>query len=128
MDTPIIDNCVYDTTISDDLKNKIESEGSIIHNLPMVYFTKGDETGDPYNWFMPNRRCLYAFVKSSEFKIVHADDDGGGSGWLSATKAERQFEIGLEGFNPVISGGGGWQLRSLQIDGAALDVAAAPDE
>ena len=99
VDTPIIDNVVFDKTISDEARQKIVTECAAIHQLPMVYFTKARETGDRYNWFMPNRRAFRDFVESAGFQIVHTGDDGGWA-WLSAVKGERPFVVDVEGYNP----------------------------
>ena len=97
---PIIDRVIFDKTISDEARQKIITECAIVHQLPMVYFTKGGETGDPYNWFMPNRRAFHDLVESSGFQIVHTGDNGGGWAWLSAVKGERPFVVDIEGYNP----------------------------
>src|SRR3954447_4637843 len=43
------------------VKCRILAESSFLHQLPLVYFTKGAESGDLYNWFMPNLRAFHAF-------------------------------------------------------------------
>jgi tRNA (mo5U34)-methyltransferase len=101
VDSAIIDDFVRDTTISAELAQKILSDGRVFHSLPIVYFTKSEETGDFCNWFMPNKRCLQDFVESSGFKIDHCTDDGQWA-WLSAIKGQRRFTFGIEGFNPSI--------------------------
>ena len=99
VDTPYIDNMVFDRTLDEETKKRI-LEAKIMHELPMIYFTKGNETGDPYNWFMPNLKALHSFVESSGFAVTHEGNDGGGWAWMSARKTERQFVVGLEGYNP----------------------------
>jgi len=100
VDSPIIDRKVFDRTVSGEVAQRILSEGDVIHNLPMLYFTKKDETGDPYNWFLPNRRALHALIASAGFDIVHARDNGLTWAWVSAVKGKRSFEVGFEGYNP----------------------------
>jgi len=100
VDGPIIDRHVFDKTITEDMRQRIEKEGAIVHNLPMAYFTKGTETGDQYNWFIPNRRAFHDWVESAGFRIVHSGDDGDQWAWLSAKKAQRPFVDGVEGYNP----------------------------
>jgi tRNA (mo5U34)-methyltransferase len=99
VDSPTIDNAVFDKTIAGSQRRKILTKGKAIHALPMVYFTKGSETGDPYNWFMPNRRALVDFVESSGFAVDSQFVDAGGWMSLSATKSKRTFTPGLEGWN-----------------------------
>jgi tRNA (mo5U34)-methyltransferase len=101
IDSAIIDEIVRDTTIPPELSEKILSEGRVFHRLPIVYFTKGEETGDFYNWFIPNIRCLQDFVESAGFKIERSSDSGQWA-WLSAVKGERKFTFGIEGFNSSI--------------------------
>ncbi len=98
-DSPIIDRIVFDKTVSEKQRQAILNQGKVMHDLPMVYFTKGDETGDGYNWFMPNKRAFIDFVESSGFKVGHYWDDGGGWASLNATRAERSFQPGVEGWN-----------------------------
>jgi len=100
VDTPIMDRMVFDKTISDELKNQILDSGRIVHELPLAYFTKGAETGDDYNWFIPNSRAFHDWVESSGFTIRRSGDDGGGWAWLAAEKGQRLFTVGIEGFNP----------------------------
>jgi tRNA (mo5U34)-methyltransferase len=103
VDSPIIDNHVFDVTVSEIERKKILAAGKDIHQLPMVYFTKGDETRDPYNWFLPNKRAFSDLVESSGFKIDTYEDDGGSWASVSATKGERAFTPGLEGWNEAAS-------------------------
>ncbi len=99
-DSPIIDKLVFDKTLSETQQRQILDQGALIHELlPMTYYTKAAETGDPYNWFIPNRRAFKDFVESSGFRIDMATDDGGGWAWIAATKAARPFAVGLEGWN-----------------------------
>jgi tRNA (mo5U34)-methyltransferase len=105
-DSPIIDNIVFDKTISARDRNDILVAGATMHRLPLAYFTKSDETGDAYNWFMPNRLAFRAFVESAGFVIDSYDDDGGWAS-LSATRSERRFTPGLEGWNPEMTNSGG---------------------
>jgi tRNA (mo5U34)-methyltransferase len=100
IDSPVIDRIVFDRTVTDQQRGDILEQGKIIHDLlPVVYFTKGSETGDPFNWFMPNIRAFKDFVESSGFVIDNYVDDGGGWASISATKGARNFAPGLEGWN-----------------------------
>jgi tRNA (mo5U34)-methyltransferase len=99
VDSPVIDRKVFDQTIGDLQRRKILWGGKATNQLPMVYFTKGAETGDPYNWFIPNRRALVDFVESAGFTIDSYADDGDSWGSVAATKATRAFKQGLEGWN-----------------------------
>jgi tRNA (mo5U34)-methyltransferase len=98
IDSPIIDGIVRDMTVTESERLAILECGRVIHKLPMIYFTKGAETGDAFNWFMPNRRAFRDFVESSGFRVDHYQDDGGWAS-IAATKAQRTFEVGLEGWN-----------------------------
>jgi tRNA (mo5U34)-methyltransferase len=97
-DSPIIDNTVFDKTVSEQVRNDILTTGAALHQLPLAYFTKGSETGDLFNWFMPNSRAFRDFVESSGFVVDGYFDDGGWAS-LSATKSRRQFTPGVEGWN-----------------------------
>ena len=99
VDAPCIDKLVYDRTLTPSYEQLILAAPAI-HRLPMLYFTKANETGDLFNWFIPNRAALSAMVESSGFEILHAGDDGGGWAWLGARKTRRDFVVGLEGYNP----------------------------
>lgn len=99
VDSPIIDKIVFDKTISEKQRKAILDQGKVMHDLPMVYFTKAAETGDAYNWFMPNKRAFVDFVQSSGFDVHHYWDDGGGWASLSSTKGKRAFTPGVEGWN-----------------------------
>jgi tRNA (mo5U34)-methyltransferase len=99
VDSPIIDGTVYDRTVDSKTRRRMLRFGKEFHELPLSYFTKGEETGDAYNWFIPNRRAFRAFVESAGFEVNHFGDDGGVWAWLSATKAQRAFTPKLEGFN-----------------------------
>lgn len=101
VDSPVIDNHIYDRTFSEEEKTEIQAGAASFHKLPMLYFTKADETGDDYNWFMPNMRALEDMVTSSGFSVDHVVDDGGGWASLSATKGKRSFTVGVEGWNPT---------------------------
>jgi tRNA (mo5U34)-methyltransferase len=103
VDCPVIDKRVFDQTIPERQRRNIIKEGKYTHQLPMVYFTKGKETGDPYNWFMPNKRAFNDFVESAGFSIDLATDDGGDWAYIAATKGERNFALGLEGWNEGIA-------------------------
>jgi tRNA (mo5U34)-methyltransferase len=100
MDSPVIDKRVFDSTISEPERNKILEAGKIVNQLPLLYFTKGRETGDPYTWFIPNRRALGDIIEHSGFVVDTTKDDGGNWISVSATKAPRTFATGLlEGWN-----------------------------
>jgi len=103
VDSPVIDDRVFDNTVSEPDLKKILAAGKVVHQLPMMYFTKGNETGDPYNWFLPNKRAFLDLVESSGFKVDSFQDDGGSWASLSATKAARAFAPGLEGWNEAAS-------------------------
>jgi tRNA (mo5U34)-methyltransferase len=98
VDAPIIDSIVRDVTVTKSERTALIETGKIFHKPPMVYFTKGAESGDAFNWFMPNRRAFRDFVESSGFRVEHYWDDGGWAS-IAATRAERTFEPGLEGWN-----------------------------
>ncbi|MDD3029121.1 MAG: DUF1698 domain-containing protein [Alphaproteobacteria bacterium] len=103
-DSPIIDHKVFDKTLTMEQSYHVEACGRVIHDaLPMVYFTKGNETGDSYNWFMPNSRAFKDFVTSSGFTIDHYTDNGEDWASISASKGKRPFTPGLEGWNEQIS-------------------------
>jgi tRNA (mo5U34)-methyltransferase len=102
IDSPIIDNQVYDRTVSPDAKKKILTEGRVVHEIPLVYFTKSNETGDFFNWFMPNLRAFHDFVESSGFKIINQKVTGDWA-YIAAEKAERRFNFGIEGMNPNVA-------------------------
>jgi hypothetical protein len=70
----------------------------------MLYFTKGAESGDATNWFLPNKRGFRDLVEAGGFNVEHDGDDGGGWAWLSATRGTRRFAPGLEGFSTVAEG------------------------
>ena len=97
VDSTVIDNVIYDRTLSEDERQEMRAAAPAFHKLPMVYFTKSNETGDDYNWFMPNVRALEDFVISSGFEVEHVVNDGGGWVSLSARKNERSFTVGVEG-------------------------------
>src|SRR3954464_12729604 len=81
------------------VKCRILAESSFLHQLPLVYFTKGAESGDLYNWFMPNLRAFHASVESSGFTILRATAEGDWA-WIAAEKAKRLFQFGVEGWSP----------------------------
>jgi len=97
-DSPIIDNVIFDQTVPENERSAILEAGRIYNRLPLVYYTKGSETGDAYNWFMPNIKGFRDFVESSGFVIDTYVDDGGWAS-ISATRGERTFVPGLEGWN-----------------------------
>ena len=103
VDSPTIDAFVFDRTISEEQRNAILEQGQVVHDLPMAYFTKGEETGDAYNWFLPNRKALVAFLEASGFGIDYSFVDPNGWMSLSATKGVRSFVPGLEGWNEAAS-------------------------
>jgi len=100
VDSPVIDTTVYDKTITNDLKEKILKANTYINQLPMLYFTKGAETGDVYNWFMPNSEALRGMVESSGFQIDNYHRDCHDWASMSAIKKHRSFTIGIEGWSP----------------------------
>lgn len=102
VDGPIFDGVVYDKTLSEEKRKEFLSS-KVVNELPMLYVAKGRETGDAFNWFIPNYRAFHALVESSGFAILSKGDDGGGWAWLSAEKDRRPFTPNLEGFNPVAS-------------------------
>jgi hypothetical protein len=101
VDSPISVNQVFDFTASE--AREILVAGRVMRQLPMVYFTKGEETRDAYNWFLPNKRALMPFVESSGFKLYTREDDGGNRASVSATKGEHAFTPGLEEWNDAAS-------------------------
>lgn len=103
VDSPTIDENVYDRTLSEEQRVAILEQGRVVHDLPMTYFTKGEESGDAYNWFLPNRKALVAFVEASGFAVDHSFVDPHGWMSLSATKGARSFAPGLEGWNEAAS-------------------------
>ena len=103
VDSPVIDDRVFDNTVKDAERKKILAAGKVVNQLPLLYFTKGRETGDPYNWFLPNKLALADLVESSGFTVDSFRDDGGSWASVSATKAERAFIPGLEGWNEAAS-------------------------
>ena len=103
VDSPVIDDRVFDNTVKEAERKKIVAAGKVVHQLPLIYFTKGRETGDPYNWFLPNKLALRDLVESSGFKVDSFQDDGGSWASVSATKGARAFMPGLEGWNEAAS-------------------------
>jgi tRNA (mo5U34)-methyltransferase len=100
MDSPVIDKRIFDSTVNEPERSKILEAGKIVHQLPLIYFTKGNETGDPCTWFIPNRRALTDLIEHSGFVVDTVKDDGGNWISVSATKAQRTFTPGLlEGWN-----------------------------
>lgn len=75
-----------------------------VQQFPISLFLRGTtplpNSKDPFNWFIPNRECLRAWVRSSGFEIrkefFHEK-----SAWQSirAMKRPRPFAAGLEGYN-----------------------------
>lgn len=106
VDSPVIDAMVFDKTICQESREKILNEGRVMHELPLLYFTKNSETGDPFNWFMPNRRALSDLVESSGFSIQSVELDGSAA-WMSisAKRSSRSFTPGLEGWNEAAARG-----------------------
>ena len=51
------------------------------------------------NWFKPNMDALRDMIESSGFVVEHLDKTPDW-GYARARKAEREFEVGLEGYNP----------------------------
>jgi len=100
VDSPVIDRYIFDQTLSPEKRETLLESGKVFHELPMTYFTKARETGDSFNWFMPNIKCFKDFVESSGFDIYNTYDDGGNWCSLSAIKGNRDFVVGIEGFNP----------------------------
>jgi tRNA (mo5U34)-methyltransferase len=115
VDSPIINNVIFDKTVTDDQREKLLLAGKVMHELPLTYFTKGAETGDPYNWFMPNKLAFIHFIESAGFTKDSYFDDGGWAS-MSATKNKREFTQGLEGWNEAVS-----RTRSAQ-QGQALSA------
>lgn len=103
IDTPVIDN----TYPRRDIKNSsdIAKRLSAIKDQPLLYFTKGEETGDLFNWFFPNTTALTDMCLSSGFEPFKATKHGGESQthWVSVgcKKAKRPFKDNLEGHNPT---------------------------
>ena len=99
VDSPIIDDIVFDRTLNENARNFYLERKAEVHALPLLYYTEGAETGDDYNWFLPNRLAFLSLVRSSGFNITDHVDSGGWC-WISTRKGQRRFELGLEGYNP----------------------------
>jgi len=39
-------------------------------NFPLMYFIENKYSGDPTNWWIPNRACVEALLRSSGFKVL----------------------------------------------------------
>ena len=102
VDSPIIDNIIFDKSVSEQQRRKFLHAGKVMHNMPITYFTKGSETGDPFNWFIPNKLAFIDFIESAGFTKNSYFDDGGWAS-VSATKSQRTFTPGLEGWNEAAS-------------------------
>jgi tRNA (mo5U34)-methyltransferase len=98
-DSAIIDNVVWDKTTTNEIRDFFLNNNKEIHSLPLCYFTPGDETGDPYNYFIPNLAALKAFIDSSGFLIEHHAVKNNWA-YLTAKKSTRTFVLGFEGHNP----------------------------
>lgn len=98
-DTPFQDATIFDRTVPEHDLPRLQEALQTLSVLPMAYYTPGSETGDPYNWFIPNFACFRAWVASSGFDIFHEANDGGAWGYVVSRKGVRPFEEGLEGFN-----------------------------
>jgi tRNA (mo5U34)-methyltransferase len=97
-DAAFLDNIIPDRSIPADRHAALVEAGRPLHELPLVYYSGSDETGDPFNWFIPNLKALRAFVESSGFAVTHEVNDGGGWCWITATKTERPFVPNFEGY------------------------------
>lgn len=42
---------------------------------PLMYFVEHQYSGDPTNWWIPNRACVEAMLRSSGFEIVERPED-----------------------------------------------------
>ncbi|HVH73454.1 MAG TPA: DUF1698 domain-containing protein [Stellaceae bacterium] len=100
VDGPMLDGPHFAQAISG---REFKTLGPSVRDLPLAYFTKGAETGDPYNWFLLNRLGFRDFVESSGFNVVRTSDDRDVWAWLVATKGERSFVPGVEGMNPNVA-------------------------
>jgi tRNA (mo5U34)-methyltransferase len=100
VDAPIIDTYVPILELSGEKKGRTQLAWEILSNVPTLYFTKGTETGDPFNWFIPNRTGLVDMVDSSGFSPRSVVDIDPSWTAMSAVKRRRSFEVGLEGYNP----------------------------
>lgn len=98
-DTPFMDNVVYDKTVAEHEVPALQLAQKVSSRIPMAYYTGGSETGDPYNWFIPNFACFRSWIASSGFTPVHENTDGQSWGYIVSHKGIRPFEEGLEGFN-----------------------------
>lgn len=105
VDSPVIDNVYPRRDIDRSLD--IASTLSVIQGEPLLYFTKGDETGDPFNWFFPNTTAMIDMCQSSGFEPFKVTRHGGETrtDWVSVgcRKSRRTFEPGLEGHNPTMN-------------------------
>lgn len=100
VDCAVIDSEIFDRTISEKQRRKILKESKFTNQLPMLYFSKGKETGDPYNWFIPNKRALIDLVEASGFALdACVMDNGLNWAFLAGTKSDHILTIGREGWN-----------------------------
>jgi tRNA (mo5U34)-methyltransferase len=54
----------------------VESEPFADESFPRMYFVEHKYAGDPTNWWIPNRACAEAMLRSSGFAIVaHPEDE-----------------------------------------------------
>ena len=45
-------------------------------DFPMMYFIEHKYAGDPTNWWIPNRACTEAMLRSAGFEIIaHPEDE-----------------------------------------------------
>lgn len=105
LDSPVIDN-IYQRHDIDNAK-AIAKKLSEIKDHALLYFTKGVETGDPFNWFFPNTTALLDMAESCGFAPFKVTKHGGEDTtvWVSVgcKKTKRPFEEGTEGHNPTAS-------------------------
>ena len=43
--------------------------------LPLMYFIENRYAGDPTNWWIPNRACVEAMLRSTGFRIVEHPEE-----------------------------------------------------
>jgi tRNA (mo5U34)-methyltransferase len=77
-------------------------------DFPKMYFIERSYSGDCTNWWVPNRACVEAMLRSSGFDIIeHPEDEV----YICRRRAERSLESPVqsrerEGVEAAINGGG----------------------
>lgn len=103
IDSFVVDNLYPRVDIGD--TKRIDAQLSALKDQPLLYFTKGKETGDAFNWFFPNTTALLDLSQCCGFEPFKVFKHGGeeSTGWVSVgcKKVARPFQEGLEGHNPI---------------------------